>query len=103
MKNIKTFFSRYDPVILFTVLGLLTWSVINIYSATFHEYSSLYIKQAVYALIGTFIILIFPSLDYRKLLNAAPYLYITGILLLIAVIFFGTTIWAQKMDKTWFL
>ncbi|ACO04263.1 MAG TPA: rod shape-determining protein RodA [Persephonella sp.] len=96
MKNIKTFFSRYDPVILFTVLGLLTWSVINIYSATFHEYSSLYIKQAVYALIGTFIILIFPSLDYRKLLNAAPYLYITGILLLIAVIFFGTTILGAK-------
>ncbi|WP_457644557.1 rod shape-determining protein RodA [Persephonella sp.] len=96
MRSIKTFFSRYDPVVIFIVLGLLVWSVINIYSATFHEYSSLYIKQTVYALIGAFIILTLPSLDYRKLLNTAPYLYIAGILLLIAVIFFGTTILGAK-------
>ncbi len=96
MRLIRSFFNRYDPVIFLIVLSLLLWSVVNIYSATFHEYSILYIKQAVYAFIGIVIILLLPSLDYRKILNTAPYLYTIGLILLISVIFFGTTILGAK-------
>ncbi|WP_457641382.1 rod shape-determining protein RodA [Persephonella sp.] len=96
MKSIKLLFEKYDPIIFGIVFLLLIWSVINVYSATFHEYTSLYIKQGLYAFVGILIILLFPYFDYRKILNIAPYIYILGVVLLIAVIFFGTTILGAK-------
>lgn len=96
MRNIKNLFSLYDPIILFIVFFLIFWSVLNVYSATFHEYSNLYIKQAIFGIIGIFIILIMPFIDYRKLLNISPYIYGIGIILLIGVMVFGKTILGAK-------
>jgi rod shape determining protein RodA len=83
---------RYDWVIVGIVVFLLSWSVLNVYSATIHEYSNLYIKQAIYAFVALIIILVMPFIDYRKLLNISPYLYILGVLSLIAVFIIGTKI-----------
>ena len=96
MKNIKKVLSIYDPIILFIVIFLIFWSVLNVYSATLHEYPNLYIKQAIFGLIGILIMLIMPFIDYRKLLNISPYIYIGGVILLIGVMLFGKTILGAK-------
>ncbi|WP_456402180.1 rod shape-determining protein RodA [Persephonella sp.] len=96
MGNVKRILERYDPVIIFIVISLLLWSILNIYSAALHEYPNIYLKQSLFAFIGIIIILVFPYIDYRRLLNLAPYIYIVGIILLIGVIFFGTTILGAK-------
>ena len=89
-------FSGYDFVLLFLVVFLIGWSVVNIYSATINEYKTLYIKQAVYGLTGFLIIIFFPLINYRKFLNFSLFLYLIGVLMLVAVIFAGTTILGAK-------
>ncbi|WP_456463963.1 rod shape-determining protein RodA [Persephonella sp.] len=95
MKAGRLFFG-YDFYIVFPVSFLIFWSILNIYSATIHEYKNLYLKQALYGTIGLGILLIFPRINYRKIVNLSPFLYIIGILSLVAVIFAGTTILGAK-------
>ena len=96
MKNIKKLIYIYDPVILLIVIFLIFWSILNVYSATFHEYSNLHIKQAIFGVLGITLMLLLPLLDYRKLLNISPYLYVGGVILLIGVMLFGKTILGAK-------
>ncbi|SNZ07142.1 rod shape determining protein RodA [Persephonella hydrogeniphila] len=90
------FFSGYDFLLLFLVFFLIVWSVINIYSATINEYKTLYIKQAIYGFVGIVIIFLFPLINYRKFLNFSPFIYLSGVLMLVSVIFAGTTILGAK-------
>lgn len=95
--SFKQIFSGYDLVVLYITLFLVAWSVINIYSASFHEFSSLYIKQAIFAAVCVVIVLVFPKVvDYRKVLEMSFLLYIVGIVLLLAVKLFGTTVLGAK-------
>lgn len=95
--KLKEFFSGYDLIVLYITLFLVVWSVFNIYSASFHEFSNLYIKQAVFAVISVGIILFFPKIiDYRKFLEISFVFYVFGIVLLIIVKLFGTTILGAK-------
>lgn len=96
MRNIKNILTIYDPIILLIVIFLIFWSILNVYSATFHEYSNLYIKQAVFGVIGLTVMLLLPLIDYRKLLNLSPYLYLIGVILLLGVMLFGKTILGAK-------
>jgi len=86
----------YDFVLLFLAVFLIGWGVLNIYSATIHEYQNLYIKQALYGIAGILVILLMPLINYRKLLTLSPLIYLTGVGLLIAVMFIGTTILGAK-------
>ena len=90
------FFSGYDPYIVLPVGFLILWGIINIYSATIHEYKNLYLKQALYGIVGIGILLTFPRIDYRKVVNISPLIYMFGIISLVAVIFAGTTILGAK-------
>lgn len=95
--NLKQFLSGYDPVVLYITLFLIVWSVFNIYSASFHEFSSLYIKQVVFAIICVLMVLVLPKvIDYRKLLEMSFLLYIIGVILLLVVKLFGTTVLGAK-------
>lgn len=96
MKVIGKIFSAYDFILLLSVLFLIIWGVINIYSATIHEYQNLYMKQLVYGTIGIFIILLMPFVNYKKLLFFSPILYLLGVLMLVLVVFKGTTILGAK-------
>ncbi|WP_457639733.1 rod shape-determining protein RodA [Persephonella sp.] len=95
MKSGKLF-AGYDFVLVGLTVFLIGWSVLNIYSATIHEYSNLYIKQAVYGILGIFIILFLPLVNYRKLVNLSPIIYAVGVISLIAVALVGTTILGAK-------
>ncbi|NPA58174.1 MAG: rod shape-determining protein RodA [Aquificae bacterium] len=86
----------YDWVLLFLTLFLIGWSVPNIYSASVHEYPNLYLKQVLYAVAGALVVLVMPLINYRKLLNLSPFLYLIGVGMLVAVMFVGTTILGAK-------
>lgn len=95
--KIKEIFKGYDMIVLSLSIFLIIWSIINIYSASFHEYSNLYLKQIVFSIVSIFIILFIPRfLDYRKILDISFWIYIFGILLLISVKIFGTTVLGAK-------
>lgn len=95
--KLKDFILSYDSIVLYATIFLIIWSVVNIYSASYHEFSSLYIKQIIFSLISLMIILFIPKIiDYRKLLDISFGLYILGIGLLIIVKLFGTTVLGAK-------
>lgn len=78
----------FDPMLFITVLVLLGFGVLAIWSAvglphplTFNEGT----KQAVYGVIGIGLMLLFASIDYRYLQAVTWPLYGIGILLLLAV------------------
>lgn len=97
MKNIVDKFKEIDILIYLITIFLLVWSVFNIYSASYHEYSNLYIKQIIFVSLSFLIITFMPFfLNYHKLLDFSFYLYIFTILLLIAVKLFGSSILGAK-------
>jgi rod shape determining protein RodA len=80
----------FATVVLIAVLGVMT-----IFSATRQPseaaQSPLFIKQMIWLIIGICGLLIFMSFDYIWLSRVSGPLYITGLLLLIAVLFSGKT------------
>ncbi len=93
LENLK----RIDFVVFGLTLTLLVFSVVNIYSASYHEFSNLYIKQIIFVIFSLLVILTTTFLfDYRWLLSFYFYLYIFGIILLILVKLIGTTILGAK-------
>ncbi len=85
-----------DLSIIIPVILLIFFSVISIYSATYGETDIYWKKQLIFGLLSILTIFVFTFIDYKKILNLAPYLYIAGILMLIYVKFFGITILGAK-------
>ncbi|GAB6072295.1 rod shape-determining protein RodA [Venenivibrio stagnispumantis] len=96
MIDIKSSLKNIDYIILGLVLILMFWGVLNIYSASFHEYKNLYLKQLFYVFLSIFIMLSISFLDYRKFIHFSIVFYVIGLLLLIAVKLFGVTILGAK-------
>ncbi|MBX0312900.1 MAG: rod shape-determining protein RodA [Sulfurihydrogenibium sp.] len=97
MFNLFKKIKQTDLIIYLLTAFLLIWSVINIYSASYHEYSNLYIKQIVFVSIAFFIITFLPFLiEYRKFGYISFYLYLVSIILLILVKLFGVSILGAK-------
>ena len=97
MFNLFKKIKQTDLIVYLLTAFLLIWSVINIYSASYHEYSNLYIKQIVFVSIAFFIITFLPFLiEYRKFGYISFYLYLVSVILLILVKFFGVSILGAK-------
>ncbi len=97
MGNLVSKFKELDLLVYSVSIFLLVWSVFNIYSASYHEYSNLYIKQIIFASLSFLIITFIPfSLNYHKLLDLSFYMYVFTVSLLIAVKFFGSSILGAK-------
>ncbi len=92
MKKIKDIIKELDTPLFVSVLFIVFWGVINMYSATIHEYKYLYLKQFLYAIIGITLALWISKIDYRKLIQFSFHLYILGVISLIAVLLIGTKI-----------
>lgn len=78
----------FDPILFITVLVLLGFGVLSIWSAvglppllSNNEGT----KQAIYGVVGIGLMLFFASIDYRYLQSVTWPLYVLGILLLLAV------------------
>lgn len=72
---------------------LTTAGVVVIYSLTYYN-NRIYLtyNQIVYAAIGLILMIALTFIDYRNFKALAPYLYLIGTLLLVAVLFFGDRI-----------
>ncbi len=91
----KEFLKSYDYIILLCVFFLLGVSLVGIYSATVDS-PNFFKKQLVFVGLSVFIILVFPFIPYRKILNLSPFLYILGIVSLVLVHFFGVVVLGAK-------
>lgn len=94
MKTNKHFF--YILLIFFII------SINSIYSfsvfLTKNEYS-LMLKQTIFYILGIILILLILKINIKKIIKYSPYIYITNILLLILVLFFGIEI---NGTRAWF-
>ncbi|MBI9020489.1 MAG: rod shape-determining protein RodA [Verrucomicrobia bacterium] len=88
---------RFDWTIFGAILSLLSLSLLFIYSAGYQSGegagSGLLIRQMVWALIGLGCYAAAASFDYRKITSAHWWIYGLGLLSLVLVLFFGTTVY----------
>ncbi len=91
--------SRMNWLMLAAVLALMTIGIIFIHSATHVREdvtSGLYQKQILWALAGLGAYVAATLFDYRKLRDAAWWIYAMALILLVAVLFFGTRIYGAR-------
>ena len=91
----KELLKSYDYIILLSVFFLLGVSLVGIYSASIDS-PTFFKKQVVFVILSVFIILLFPFVPYRKVLNISPLLYIMVVISLILVHFFGVKVLGAK-------
>ncbi|MFH1287102.1 MAG: rod shape-determining protein RodA [bacterium] len=87
----KGYFKNFDFILLGIVLILISFGLLNIYSATFTFNVSgmpFYLKQLCWALAGLGLIVIIYNLDYQVFLNYAYYYYLFNIILLVLLLIF---------------
>ena len=90
---------RLNWLMVLAILGLITVGVFFIYSATVMREDStadLYAKQITWAAVGLACYLATAMMDYRRLRDLSWGAYIMGLILLVAVLFFGTRIYGAK-------
>lgn len=95
LKRILSTLKYYDWWLLVFCFILLTIGIIIIYSIgvnTSPTDLSRFYKQIIFAIIGIVIMICISYMDYRILNNYATIFYLVGGFLLLAVLFFGTTI-----------
>jgi rod shape determining protein RodA len=85
----KTAKIDYGLIAIVMMLGLI--SIVAVYSATNSPYPPYYfaLRQAIWFLLGSVVVIITLFFDYRKLIPSANYLYGFGLVLLVYVAFFG--------------
>lgn len=88
--------TNIDWTLIAIPLLLATSSVATLFSITsISGNSSLAIDQIVYFIIGASLYWVFAALNYRELKNYYIYLYLIGIISLVAVIFFGQSVYGS--------
>ena len=91
-----------DWVLFFTVLLLLSFGLVEIYSIALGQDSLNLVsfkKQALFIVIGLFLFFFFVFFDHLNLRSFSTYIYIGATILLLAVLFFGVEI---RGTRGWF-
>ncbi len=91
-----------DWVLFFIVLILLSFGLAEIYSVALGQDSlnlDFFKKQLIFIAIGFALFLFFLFFDYFNLVSLSSYVYIFGVLILVAVLLFGVEI---RGTKGWF-
>ena len=82
-----------DKPILFSLITLMIFGIINIYLASSAEYGTLFlIRQSIWFIISLVVLYFVLAIDYSILKVYTPILYWVSIILLIATMFIGTDI-----------
>lgn len=87
--------SELDPFMLVLVAVLTLFGLVTIWSADGAgplTLNSAVIRQGMFAIAGTIAMVILASVNYRFLKSLAPIIYVGSVLLLISLLFIGTTI-----------
>ncbi|HEX2922649.1 MAG TPA: FtsW/RodA/SpoVE family cell cycle protein, partial [Chloroflexota bacterium] len=99
---------RYaDFLLLFILLLILAYGLALVYSATFPStntetiaFSSYFVTQVVYGVVGILVLVLMASTDYR-LLYASAYVIYVAVLLLLAVVLFTAHGQAEYGSQRW--
>ncbi|MGL4982427.1 MAG: rod shape-determining protein RodA [Treponemataceae bacterium] len=87
------FFSNFDYLLFFSVLLLVSFGVIFIYSSGVNSNGVLvtneYVKQIIFGISGIVLMVAIALVDYRKLQAFASYFFVALIVILIYTIFLG--------------
>jgi len=89
----------FDGLLLLAALSLITLGTIEIYSSTPSTgiiYKDYWVKQLIALGVGLVAFLVVVFVDYRKIYNFIPHIYIGSLLLLVAVLFFGHEVKGQR-------
>lgn len=82
-----------DKVMLFSMIALMIFGIINIYLASSAEYGTLFLKrQSLWFIVCLVALYFVVAIDYTLLKSYTPLFYWVSILLLIVTIFIGTDI-----------
>jgi len=94
-------FERFNPFVFISVLGLVTFGLFAIYSATynFDHVSANFYKQLVSAVAGIVMVLVIAYLPPRYIMMSSYIFYFAVIILLVAVLIVGKKI---KGQTSWF-
>ncbi|HPF99279.1 MAG TPA: rod shape-determining protein RodA [Kiritimatiellia bacterium] len=88
---------RMDWWMVLSIIALLLVGTAFIFSASYRSdgtaMADFYQKQIVWAVIGLGLFLVFAFIDYRRLRDAAWWLYALGIILLVLVLLFGKKVY----------
>ena len=93
-KNMKNKFLEKNMFFIMPILFISVLGLINIYGASFISslYSGMFIKQALWLLIGGVLAVVVYNLGVNFFYRNATIFYILGVLALAAVLVFGTTV-----------
>lgn len=102
LSRIRLYLKNFDWLILASVVLLIAFSLVEIYSVALgQEKFSLmnFQKQFIFAGIGLVLLFVFSFIDSYSLKSFSRYFYILAVIILLAVLVFGSTI---KGTKGWF-
>lgn len=86
-------FKEIDKPILFSLIALMVFGIINIYLASASEYGTLFLeRQSIWFVLSLVVLYFVLAVDYSILKVYTPILYWVSIILLIATMFIGTDI-----------
>ncbi len=87
----------YDWWLLAIVFGICGLGLLEIYSATHNGHlAGMHWRQVWWILLGVVCMLVFSRIDYHKILDQAPLLYLVGVAALVAVLAVGHTRFGAK-------
>jgi len=102
LKRLFLYLKNLDWTIFLPIFLLSCFGLIEIYSIALGKGTAELInfhKQIIFILLGVIIFFIFTLIDFRFWKDFAYYIYLGGVVLLVAVLFFGTTV---KGTTGWF-
>jgi len=101
--RILAYLKNFDWILFSIISLLISFGLIEIYSIAIGQKSTEsmlnFKKQILFVVIGIILLFIFSFIDYHHLRTLSNYIYFIGILVLIAVLFFGQEV---RGTKGWF-
>ncbi len=102
LNRLRIYLKNFDWLILASVVLLIAFSLVEIYSVALgqEKFSLLnFKKQLIFAGVGIILLFLFAFIDSYSLKSFSRYFYILSVVVLVAVLVFGSTI---KGTKGWF-
>jgi len=102
LARFKLYLKNFDWLILISVILLIAFSLVEIYSVALgqEKFSLLnFEKQLMFAGLGLILLFVFSFVDSYFLKSASGYIYALGVLILLAVLIFGSV---SRGTKGWF-
>ncbi len=102
LSRLRLYLKNFDWLLFAAVILLIAFSLVEIYSVALgqEKFSLLnFQKQSLFAGLGIILLFLFAFIDFYFLKSFSRYLYIAGVIILLAVLVFGSTI---RGTKGWF-